>query len=99
MLASNEIQVHTTESVLPTVHFAISPFPVRIKEHSTVASVVNKSERKVLELDEQIEIASPVALVKDLVTKFFYGGSIYFCEAATNIVRQDRSATNFYVKN
>ena len=64
MLAKNEIQVHTVESVLPVVHFQKPPFPIRIKEHSTVASVVNKSERKALEPDEQIEVASPVALVK-----------------------------------
>ena len=53
------------------------------KEHSIVASVVNKSERKALEPDEQIEVASPVALVKDLVIENVGGSSIYFCEAAT----------------
>ena len=92
MLANNELQVHTVESILPDVHFEKAPFPIIIKEHSTVASVVSKSERKALEPDEQSEIASPVVLVKDLATEIFYGGSIYFCEAATNIVRKDRSA-------
>ena len=55
-----------------------------------VASVVNRSERKALEPDEKIEVASPVPLVKDLVTENVDGGSIYFCEAATNIVKQDK---------
>ena len=31
-------------------------------------------------------------MVKDLVTENVDGSSIYFCEAATNIVRQDKSA-------
>ena len=53
------------------------PFPIKIKEHSIVASVVNKSERKAYEPDEQLEIASPVALVKDLVTENVDGSSIY----------------------
>ena len=57
-----------------------------------MANVVNKSERKSYEPDEQLEIASPVAMVKDLVTENVDGSSIYFCEAATNIVRQDKSA-------
>ena len=65
------------------------PFPTRIKEHLIVANVVNKSERKAYEPYEQLEIASPVGLVKDLVTENVDGGSINFCEAATNIVRQD----------
>ena len=48
MLANNEIQVYTVGSVLPAVHFDKPPFPARIREHSTIASVVNKSERKSL---------------------------------------------------
>ena len=44
MLAKNKIQVHTVQSFLPVVHFEKPPFPIRIKEHSTVGSVVNKSE-------------------------------------------------------
>ena len=68
VLASNDIPVQTVESVLPTVYFEKPPFPIKIKEHSIVANVVNKSERRAYEPDEQLEIASPVALVKDLVT-------------------------------
>ena len=44
-----------------------------------------------LKPDEQLEIASPVALVKDLLTENVDGGSINFCEVATNIVRQDKT--------
>ena len=48
MLASNDIPLHRVESVLPAVHFEKPPFPIRIKEHSIVANVVNKSERKLM---------------------------------------------------
>ena len=92
VLASNDIPVQIVDSVLPAVYFEKPSFSIKIKEHSIVASVVNKSERKAYEPDEQLEIASPVVLVKDLVTESVDGSSIYFFEAATNIVRQDKSA-------
>ena len=65
---------------------------MRVREHSLVASVVNKSERKALEPDEKIEVESQVALVKDLVTENVDGSAIYFCDAACDIVRKDRNA-------
>ena len=42
--------------------------------------------------DNQIEIESQVALVKDLVTENVDGSAIYFCDAASDNVRQDRNA-------
>ena len=56
VLVSNDALVHTVESVLPAVHFEKPPFPTRIKEHSIVANVVNKSERKAYEPYEQLEL-------------------------------------------
>ena len=56
MFASNEVQVHTVEPVLHAVRFEKLPFRVRAKEHCMVASVVNKSERKAIEPDEQIKV-------------------------------------------
>jgi hypothetical protein len=45
------------------------PFPTKVKEHSIITSVVNKSARKSIEPSEQITIEPAVAIVKDLVTK------------------------------
>jgi hypothetical protein len=49
-------------------YFEKTPFPAKVKEHSTLISVLKKSTKKAIEPDEQIIIKSPVAIVKDLVT-------------------------------
>jgi hypothetical protein len=46
----------------------------------------NKSTNKAVEPDEQITIKSPMAIVKDLVTKDVGDEHIIFCEDATNII-------------
>jgi hypothetical protein len=51
-----------------------------------LTSVLNKSANKALEPDEQITVKSPMAIVKDLVTKNVEDGHIIFCEDASNIV-------------
>jgi hypothetical protein len=48
--------------------------------------VFNKSTKKAVEPDEQINIKSPVAIVKDLVTKDVGDEHVIFCEDATNII-------------
>jgi hypothetical protein len=48
--------------------------------------VLNKSTKKAVEPDEQIAIKSPIAIVKDLVTKNVGDEHIVFCEDASNIV-------------
>jgi hypothetical protein len=48
--------------------------------------VLSKSTKKAAEPNEQITIKSPVAIVKDLVTKDVGDEHIVFCEDATNIV-------------
>ena len=53
-------------------------FPVKVKEHSVMASVVNKSEKKAIEPDEQIKIEPAVAIVNDLVTKMLEMSILYF---------------------
>jgi hypothetical protein len=63
-----------------------TPFPAKVKEHSTLISVLNKSTKKAVEPDEQIIIKSPVAMVKDLITKDVGDEHIIFCEDATNII-------------
>jgi hypothetical protein len=48
--------------------------------------VSNKSTKKVVEPDEQITIKSPVAILKDLVTKDVGDEYIIFFEDVTNII-------------
>jgi hypothetical protein len=48
--------------------------------------VLNKSTKKAIEPDEQITIKSPIAIVKDLITKNVGDEHIVFCEDASNIV-------------
>jgi hypothetical protein len=79
-------EVCTIYCILPEPYFEKTPFPAKVKEHSMLTSVLNKSAKKALEPDEQITIKSVVAIVKDLVTKNVEDGHIIFCEDASNIV-------------
>jgi hypothetical protein len=79
-------EVCTIDSILPEPYFKKTPFPAKVKEHSTLVSVSNKSTKKAVEPDEQIAIKSPMAIVKDLVTKDVGDEHIVFYEDATNIV-------------
>jgi hypothetical protein len=51
----------TVDSILPEPYFEKTPFPTKVKEHSTLVSVLNKSTKKDAELDEQIIIKSLMA--------------------------------------
>jgi hypothetical protein len=79
-------KVYTIDRILPEPYFEETPFPTKVKEHSTLISVLKKSAKKAVEPDEQIIIKSPVAIVKDLVTKNVGDEHIVFCEDASNIV-------------
>jgi hypothetical protein len=68
------------------LYFEKTPFPAKVKEHSTLISVLKKGAKKAVEPDEQITVKSPVAIVKDLVTKNVEDGHIIFCEDASNII-------------
>ncbi|KAK1611305.1 hypothetical protein QYE76_034978 [Lolium multiflorum] len=57
-----------------------------MKEYSVITSVVNKSAKKPIEPEEQINVKPAVAIVKDLVTENVEDGHIIFCEDASNIV-------------
>src|SRR3954453_14055720 len=80
------IEVCTTDRVLPGPYIEKVAFPVKVKEHSMLAKVFNKSTRKAVEPDEQIAVEPTVAIVKDLITKDVEDGHIIFCEDASNIV-------------
>jgi hypothetical protein len=79
-------EVCTVDRILPEPYFEKTPFPAKVKEHSSLISMLNKSTKKAIEPDEQITIKSPVAIVKDLVTKNIGDEHIVFCEDASNIV-------------
>jgi hypothetical protein len=68
------------DHILPEPYFEKTPFPAKVKEHSMLTSVLKKGAKKALEPDEQITVNSPVAIVKDLVTKNVEDGHIIFCE-------------------
>jgi hypothetical protein len=79
-------EVCTIDRILLEPYFEKMPFPAKVKEHSMLTSVLNKSAKKALEPDDQITVKSPIAIVKDLVTKNVEDGHIIFCEDASNIV-------------
>jgi hypothetical protein len=83
-------EVCTIDRILPEPYLEKMPFPAKVKEHSTLVSVLNKSTKKAIEPDEQIIIKSPIAIVKDLITKDVGDEHIIFCEDATNIVSHPR---------
>jgi hypothetical protein len=62
-------EVYTVDRIFPQPYFEKMPFPAKVKERYMLTSVLNKSARKALEPGEQITVKSPIAIVKDLVTK------------------------------
>ena len=48
---AKEVQVHTVDHVLPEPYIEKMPFP-KVKQRSIVASVVNKSEKKIFEPED-----------------------------------------------
>jgi hypothetical protein len=85
-ISAKTTEVCTVDRILPEPYFEKTSFPAKVKEHSTLISVLNKSTKKAVEPDEQITIKSSVAIVKDLVTKNVGDEHIVFCEDASNIV-------------
>jgi hypothetical protein len=79
-------EVCTIDRILPKPYFEKTPFPAKVKEHSMLTSMLNKSAKKALEPDEQITVKPAVEIVKDLVTENVEEGHIIFCEDASNIV-------------
>ena len=49
---SRNIEVHTVDPVVPESYIEKMPFPAKVKEHSIIASVVNKSTKKSIKPDE-----------------------------------------------
>jgi hypothetical protein len=79
-------EVCTVDRILPEPYIEKIPFPIKVKEHSMLTSVINKSTKKAIEPEEQITIKPAVAIVKDLATRNVEDGHIIFCEDASNII-------------
>src|SRR3954470_2385694 len=80
------IDIHVADPILPAVIYEQPPFPSRIREHSFVTGIINKSERRTGEPEDQIRVDPQVAMVKDLVTHDVSDSILNFCVVSTNIV-------------
>ena len=84
------LEIDTIDPIVPEPYIKKMPFLGKVKKHSIVARVVNKSAKKPIEPDEQITVEPTVAIVKDLVSESVEDGHIIFCEDASNIVAHPR---------
>src|SRR3954471_16685380 len=48
------VELCVTDRILPEPYVEKVPFPTKVKEHSILSSVLNKSRKKVVEPDEKI---------------------------------------------
>src|SRR4051812_29202090 len=80
------VYINVADPILPAVLYEKPPFPARIRGHSFVTGIINKSERRTDEPEDQIKVNPQVAVVKDLVTNVVLDSDINFCAASTNIV-------------
>ena len=64
------------------------PFPVKVKEHSMIASMVNESTNKAVEPNKQKNDEPIIANVKDFVTKYVEEGHTILCKDTSNIISQ-----------
>ena len=74
---------------MPTAYIEKPPFPVRIKEHAKVSTMVCKSNIKAPRPSEQIKVEPSVAMVKDLLVEKIDGHVIYFWDEAARIAKPD----------
>src|SRR3990170_3595927 len=73
-----ETIVYHVDPVVSTAYIKKPPFPVRIKEHGKVSTVVNKSNIRAPRPAEQIKVEPSVDMVKDLLVENIDGHVIYF---------------------
>jgi hypothetical protein len=82
-----EIIIYNVDPVVPTAYIEKPPFPVRIKEHAKVSTVVRKSNIRAPKPVEQIKVEPSVAMVKDLLVENIDGHVIYFSDEAARIAK------------
>ena len=91
-----ETILYNVDPVVPSAYIEKPPFPVRIKEHAKVSTVVNKSYIRTPKPDEKIKVEPSIAMVKDLLEEDIDGHVIYFCEEAARIAKPDKKI-NIYL--
>ena len=89
---TRSIEVNTIDHIIPEPYIERVPFPAKIKKHSIIASVVNKSMKKSIKPNEQITVEPAVAMVNDLTSENVEDRNIIFCEDASNIVSHPGSS-------
>ena len=88
-IAKDETIIYNVDPVVPTSYIEKPPFPIRMKEHTEVSTVVNKSNIRATKPAKQIKVEPSVAMVKDLLVENIDGHVIYFCDEAARIARPD----------
>ena len=81
---------YNVDPIVPTAYIEKPPFPVRIREHAKVSTVVNKSYVRTPKPNEQIRVEPNVSMVKDLLEEDIDGHVIYFCAEAVRIAKPDK---------
>ena len=89
VLAKEKTILYIVDPVVPTAYIEKPPFPVRIKEHAKVSTVVNKSYIRTPKPAEQIKVEPSVSMLKDLLVGNIDGHVIYFCDEAARITKPD----------
>src|SRR5215216_6105133 len=92
-----ETIIYNVNLVVPTSYIEKPPFPVKIKEHAKVSTVVNKIYIRTTKPDEQIKVEPCIAMVKDLLEEDMDGHVIYFCEEAARIGKPDKKDKHRHV--
>ena len=67
VLVKEETILYNVDPVVPSTYIEKPPFPVRIKEHAKVSTVVNKSYIRTPKHHEQIKVEPSIAMVKGLL--------------------------------
>ena len=65
---TKSIKVNSIDHIVPEPYIERVPFRAKIREHSIIACVVNKSTKKAIDPDEQITVEPAIAMVKDLTS-------------------------------
>ena len=97
VLAKEETIIYNVDPLVPTAYIEKLPFPVRLKEHAKVSTMVNKSYIRTPKPAEQIKVEPTIAMVKDLLEENIDGHVISFCDEAVRIAKPDKKDKHRHV--
>ena len=97
VIAKDETIIYNVDLVVPTASIEKPHFPIRIKEHAKVSTVVNKSYIRTPKPAKQIKVDPSVAMVKDLLVDNIDGHVIYFCDEAGRIAKPNEKDKHRHV--